>query len=72
MVIGAGPGLKFKKEEVEEETVDELKKRTRKLIGRIYVGYIFELPKEFEITPNANLDFTEGTKTKEVNTEVEI
>lgn len=64
IIAGVGPGLKFAKEEREEE---EGKKKVQKLMGRLFVGYVIELAPEFEVTPNASLDFTEGTRAKEIN-----
>ena len=71
VIVGTGPGLKFAKEAPETKEEDSEtqvpKKRVRKLMGRIFAGYIFELPKAFELTPNASLDFSRNTTAKEIN-----
>lgn len=63
-IVGVGPGLKFAKEERGE---DEGKKNVEKLRGRLFLAHVIALPNEFELVPNASLDFIEGTRTKEVN-----
>lgn len=46
--VGAGPGVKFVKEQ------------SSKLLGRLSIGYILSLPYEMEFIPNINYDAVSG------------
>lgn len=48
LYVGVGPGVKFIKDERE------------RLLGRITVGHIIHFPPGIEVTPNIDLDWTEG------------